>query len=241
MLYGKNGTVYVAARSAERSNVGIKNIEAAHPKSRGKLMIMVLDLADLSTVKPAVEKFLAIEDRLHVLVHNAAVMMPPVGSKTKLGHDLEMGTNCLGPFLLNKLLEDVLRRTAASKMTPSNTVRSVWVSSVVQTGPPKGGVQFDENGNPKQFKAMENYMQSKSGDVFLASEFAKRLGNDGILSVVGGLVPVTKPRLTRLESAPGLDDDGAAKTSACDTTSCYGMVQETDDTAEFHNPDNPIL
>ena len=45
---------------------------------------MVLDLADLSTVKPAVERFLAMEDRLHVLVHNAGVMMPAAGSKTKL-------------------------------------------------------------------------------------------------------------------------------------------------------------
>lgn len=101
-----------------------------------------------------------------------------------------MGTNCLGPFLLNKLLVDILRITAASATHQSNTVRIVWVSSVVATGPPQGGVQFDAKGNPKQFKAMENYMQSKSGDVYLASEFAKRLGNDGILSVVGILILV---------------------------------------------------
>ena len=106
------------------------------------------------------------------------------------GHDLEMGTNCLGPFLLNKLLADILRRTAASETHQSNTVRIVWVSSVVATGPPPGGVQFDKEGNPKQFKGMENYMQSKSGDVYLASEFAKKLGNDGILSVVSTLVSV---------------------------------------------------
>lgn len=84
MLYSKNGTVYIAARSAERANAGIKAIEADHPKSNGRLVSMVLDLADLSTVKPAVERFLEMEERLHVLVHNAAVMVPPVGSKTKL-------------------------------------------------------------------------------------------------------------------------------------------------------------
>lgn len=97
-----------------------------------------------------------------------------------------MATNCLGPFLLNTLLVDILRRTAASQTSRSNTVRIVWVSSIVGTGPPKGGVQFDENGNPKQFSGMENYMQTKAGDVYLASEFAKRLGDDRILSVVGG-------------------------------------------------------
>ena len=84
MLYSKNGTVYIGARSTKRANVGIKTIEAAHRNSRGRLVSMVLDLADLSTIKPAVERFLAMEDRLHILVHNAGVMMPPAGSKTKL-------------------------------------------------------------------------------------------------------------------------------------------------------------
>ena len=31
---------------------------------------------------------------------------------------------------------------------------------------------------------MENYMQSKVGNVFLAAETAKRLGKDGIINVV---------------------------------------------------------
>lgn len=31
---------------------------------------------------------------------------------------------------------------------------------------------------------MENYMQSKTGNVFLAAETAQRLGKDGIISVV---------------------------------------------------------
>ncbi len=83
MLYSHNGTVYVAARSVDRANVGIKAIETAHPNSKGILKPLAIDLADLSTVKPAVERFLAQETQLHVLVHNAGVMTPPAGSKTK--------------------------------------------------------------------------------------------------------------------------------------------------------------
>jgi retinol dehydrogenase-12 len=41
-----------------------------------------VDLADLSTIKPAVEKFTAQEARLDVLFQNAAVMTPPAGSKS---------------------------------------------------------------------------------------------------------------------------------------------------------------
>jgi len=83
MLYSHNGTVYVAARSIERANVGIKAIETAHPNAKGILKPLAIDLADLSTVKPAVKRFLSQENQLHVLVHNAGVMTPPAGSKTK--------------------------------------------------------------------------------------------------------------------------------------------------------------
>ena len=48
----------------------------------------------------------------------------------------------------------------------------------------EGGVSFDEVGNPTVLNGMNNYMVPKSGDAFLAAEFGKRLGNDGILSVV---------------------------------------------------------
>jgi len=44
---------------------------------------MVIDLSDLSSIKPAVETFLAEENRLDILVNNAGVMTPPEGSKTK--------------------------------------------------------------------------------------------------------------------------------------------------------------
>jgi retinol dehydrogenase-12 len=44
-------------------------------------VFLYLDLADLTTIKPAVEEFLGKEERLDVLVNNAAVMVPPTGSK----------------------------------------------------------------------------------------------------------------------------------------------------------------
>ena len=87
ILYLAGGTVYIAARSVSRCEGAIGQIlseTTGHGKSSGKLGSMVVDLADLATVKPAVESFLKKEERLDVLVHNAAVMTPPVGSKDKL-------------------------------------------------------------------------------------------------------------------------------------------------------------
>jgi retinol dehydrogenase-12 len=44
----------------------------------------VIDLADLRTVRPAVDSFLRKEVRLDVLVHNAGVMLAPKGSQDTL-------------------------------------------------------------------------------------------------------------------------------------------------------------
>lgn len=94
-----------------------------------------------------------------------------------------MGTNVLGPFLLTRLLQPLLRKTAASM--PAGSVRCVWVSSMIAFGAPKGGIILDEKtGVPKVLcNAMENYMHSKVGNLFIAKEASQR-DKDGILHVV---------------------------------------------------------
>jgi len=80
ILYSRNATVYVAARSSTFVDTGIKAIQAANPSSKGRLEAFVIGLADLETVKLAVTRFL---EKLHVLVHNAGAMTPSAGSRTK--------------------------------------------------------------------------------------------------------------------------------------------------------------
>ncbi|MCJ1384724.1 hypothetical protein MMC17_007842 [Xylographa soralifera] len=183
MLYAAGGKVYVAARSAEKIKIAIRLIEPSERSSSGKLVALNLDLADLSSIKQSANAFLDAEERLDVVVHNAGIMKPPPGSRTPTGHDLEMGTNCLGPFLFNHFLEGILRKTAAS--APPNSVRVVWLASMVAVSTPQGGVLWNEKTQQPQVlkNAMENYMASKAGNVFLASECAKRLGGDGIISI----------------------------------------------------------
>ncbi|KAF2183638.1 NAD(P)-binding protein [Zopfia rhizophila CBS 207.26] len=183
ILYAKNGIVYVAARSSKRANAAIEVISQAIKESKGALNAMVLDLADLKTIQPAVRQFQAQQSRLDVLFLNAGVMTPPANSKTVDGHDLELGTNCLGSFLLTRLLEPTLKATVSAPGTPSRGVRVVWVSSFLNLGTPAGGVQFDDKGNPVQLKAMDNYMQSKAGIYLLAHEFAQKRADDGVLHV----------------------------------------------------------
>jgi retinol dehydrogenase-12 len=84
------------------------------------------------------------------------------------------------------LLEPILIRTAKMADTPKESVRIVWVTSLLLGGRlPSGGISFQADGTPVLLtKGMDNYMQSKVGDAWLADKFAKRLGEHGILSVV---------------------------------------------------------
>lgn len=126
---------------------------------------------------------MAKETRLDVLTNNAGLMTPPEGSTTAQGFELQMGTNALGPFLFTMCLLPALRKTAQTAAPGS--VRVTWAGSLgVEVYAPKGGIEFDENsGVPKVLGSRLDYGQSKVANVLIASEFAKRFGRDGIISV----------------------------------------------------------
>ncbi|KAJ3053587.1 hypothetical protein HK097_003914 [Rhizophlyctis rosea] len=181
-LYQKNATVYVAGRSKEKADSAIRQIMEEFGGSKGRLEFLKVDFSDFTTIKPAVEEYTSKETRLDVLTNNAGVMTPPVGSKDAHGHELQMGTNCIGHYLFTKLLIPILRQTASSPSSPPGSVRVTWGSSsaMVLTSP-TDGVQFDPaTGAPKVHGvAFTDYGQSKAGDFFLATEFARRLGPNG--------------------------------------------------------------
>ncbi|KAI9834101.1 MAG: hypothetical protein M1819_003386 [Sarea resinae] len=183
-LYAANGTIYIAARNADKGRNAIEELKSAYPSSTGQLQFLPLDLSDLSTIKATAEEFLKSESRLDVLWHNAG--LTAVTGTTKQGHEQTLGTNCLGPFLLNHFLHPLLVKTAAS--SPPNSVRVVWLSSAVISYAPAGGIQFDDINYTKPawfsgLRVFSTYSQSKAGDAYLAYEYAKRAKEQGIVSV----------------------------------------------------------
>ena len=184
ILFSRSATVYIAARNEEKITRAIKIIKESAPTSHGRLVSMVVDLSNLTTIASAVETFKARESSLHGLVLNAGVMTPPKGSQGAQGHELQMTTNCLGGYLLSKCLEPLLISTAAG--SPSGEVRIIWLSSYIQLSTPNGGIIWDKDSDAPMLSKdqMENYMMSKVGNVFLADDVAKRLADKGIISVV---------------------------------------------------------
>ncbi|KAF2625141.1 NAD(P)-binding protein [Macroventuria anomochaeta] len=181
LLFSLHGTVYLAARSKERATTAIDWIRESHPESKGRLEFLYLELADLESIKPAAEAFLAREKRLDVLFNNAGVMVPPQGSKTKQGYELQIGTNCLGHYAFTKLLTPLLVQTA--KTSEAGSVRVVWVSSSAVMGAPTGGVDLDNLDYNKDKFAFQKYSVSKAGNVLHALQFRNLYEKDGVISV----------------------------------------------------------
>lgn len=182
ILYSKGAKVYVAGRSESKAKAAIERVKSACPDASGEIVFLKLDLADLPSIKATTEEFLAKESRLDVLVNNAGVMFPPKGTKTAQDHDLQFGTNCLGPHLFTKYLHPILKQTAAT--SPPNTVRVIWASSLgIQILSPAGGVQFDTSGKLKDINQTVNYAQTKVGNILLAIKTQELLKDAGVISV----------------------------------------------------------
>jgi NAD(P)-dependent dehydrogenase (short-subunit alcohol dehydrogenase family) len=137
----------------------------------------------LATIKPAADVFKAKESRLDTLTNNAGVMNTPPSMKTVQGYELQLGTNCVGPWLFTQHMLPILQKTAAE--APKDSVRVTWAASLAAWYAPRDGVAFDSKTLAPEIGRIKaiNYGQSKAGNILLASEFAKRYGNDGIVSV----------------------------------------------------------
>ncbi|KAH7333416.1 short-chain dehydrogenase [Rhexocercosporidium sp. MPI-PUGE-AT-0058] len=182
ILYARNGKVYLAGRSKTKALAAIKAIETKHPGSTGgQLIFLHLDLNDLSTIRKSADEFLVRENRLDVLFNNAGVMVPPQGSKTVQGYELQLGTNNLAPFLFTSLLTPLLASTA--KTARKDSVRVVWVSSSAVITAPKPAVDFDNMDYHREEGLWTKYSRSKAGLVIYAAEMARRTSGKGIISV----------------------------------------------------------
>jgi NAD(P)-dependent dehydrogenase (short-subunit alcohol dehydrogenase family) len=183
ILYQHNGTVYLAARSESKTQSVMTEVQARHPDSRGRLVFLPLQLDDLTTIKATADAFLSRESRLDVLWNNAGVMVPPQGSKTVQGYELQLGTNNLGHFLLTRLLQPVLERTSLNPAVPRGSVRVVWVSSSAADAAPVPAIDFENMGYQKEEGVWSKYARSKAGSQLYAAELARRTAGTGIISM----------------------------------------------------------
>ncbi|XP_042889681.1 retinol dehydrogenase 11-like [Penaeus japonicus] len=145
-LARKGALVYLACRNREAGAKFAKEVTRA--TGNQDVHFLHLDLTDFSSVVAFVQDFLRCEEKLDVLVNNAAIFHHP---PKQTQHNLEIifQTNYLGVFLLTSLLLDTARRTPNSRIifVSSESHRLVSVRDVETFDPsePVRVEKFDDH------------------------------------------------------------------------------------------------
>jgi retinol dehydrogenase-12 len=161
------GRVYLTARSPTAGAAAVAEIRAA--TGNDAVFYLLLDLADLDSVRACAAAFLALDEPLHVLVNNAGV----AGRRglTRQGFELMFGVNHLGHFALTSAL--------LGRLTARAPARVVTVSSDAHYAAP--GIQFSALRRPARgLTGMGEYAVSKLGNVLFSAELGRRTAGTGV-------------------------------------------------------------
>jgi NAD(P)-dependent dehydrogenase (short-subunit alcohol dehydrogenase family) len=176
--------VVLACRSPERGQAALERLEGE--ERSGSVELMMLDLADLSSVRSFATKLTEQNERLDLLVNNAGVMVPPF-SQTPEGFELQFAVNFLGHFALTGLLMEPLEKVAAARV--------VTLSSLAHRG---GRIDFDNLAGEKKYRAWSAYQRSKLACLVFTLELGRRLAKAGSTIVSAAAHPgATKSDLQR--------------------------------------------
>lgn len=173
LLASKNCFVLLGVRNISKGNAAIeklrKDLGDNNGNSIGRLELVEIDLSDLNTITNAVDQIRAKTDKLNLIIHNAGVMNPPIGSKSKQGYELQLGTNVVGPYLLQKKLDPFFIGC------DTDFKRIVWLTSSSHlTSPPSGGIQWDDiNFIKNEQESALAYGQSKLANIYLSNMWSK--------------------------------------------------------------------
>ncbi|QAY73407.1 SDR family NAD(P)-dependent oxidoreductase [Agromyces protaetiae] len=163
-LAGAGAHVVLAVRSLERGETARAEIAAAVPGA--SLDVRRIDLGDLASVRAFADGIRTDSEPLHALVNNAGVMQPPKRLETADGHELQFGSNFLGPFLLTNLLLPKLLEHA----TPGAPARVATMSSGTAN---YGRINFHDLEWRTRYQAHLAYAQSKLADLLMTLRLAE--------------------------------------------------------------------
>lgn len=160
LLADRGASVTLACRDERRGDAGANRLRAA--VAGADVDLLQVDLADLSSVRAAAERWRADHDGLDVLVNNAGVMAPPL-RRTADGFELQFGVNHLGHFALTGLLFDALRGDAPRVVTVASGAHRM------------GAIAFEDlNWTHRRYRAWRAYGQSKLANLLFTFELQRR-------------------------------------------------------------------
>jgi retinol dehydrogenase 12 len=167
-IAGRGGRTFLACRSSQKGEAAVASITATYGSEAASFLL--LDLADLASVRACASQFRSLGEPLHVLINNAGV----AGRRglTADGFELMFGVNHIGHFALTSALLDCLIASRA---------RIVNVSSDAHYQ--AKGIDFDAvRRRTRNITGMPEYSVSKLCNVLFSQELARRLDGTGVAS-----------------------------------------------------------
>ena len=165
-------TVVMACRSKERGTWALDEVRKVAEST--KVEMMQVDMSWQGSIRQFAADFTRRYKNLHVLIHNAAnfnyTQKKPV--LTADGFETIFATNHLGPFLLTRLLLDMLKASAPSRII---TVASKGLISF-----PFLDIEFDNLYAERYFSVQDAYYHSKLAQVMFTFYLADCLRGTGV-------------------------------------------------------------
>lgn len=194
----KPATLIIAYRSPDKTLALIDELAALAPDTQ--VRGVMLDLANLDSIRAAAAEVNQMVDHLDLLINNAGVMSVQTRDLTNFGVEAHFGINHIGHFIFTNLILGLLR--AAAARNPPGDTRIVNLSGGwYQFGP----VRFDDynwDGKPVPedqepdrarlamfgcqtegaFLPEAAYAQSKTANILFSVYLSQNLAKEGIYS-----------------------------------------------------------
>ncbi|TDL29018.1 NAD-P-binding protein [Rickenella mellea] len=180
LLARAGAKVYLAARNESRATGALFRLDAeGRGPGNGDVVWLKLDLSDPRAAKQSAEVFLQKEQRLDILINNAAIMSSPF-QMNAVGIQETMVVNHFSPFIFTRTLLPLLKSTAEA----GSDVRIIAVTSSTITMVPRDAhFRTREDWNVKYegqvFDGLKRYAKSKLASVLWINELQRRLNADG--------------------------------------------------------------
>ncbi len=166
-LARRGAEVILACRDKGKGEAALRKLKNEQPEAKTELML--LDLADLASVRNFASEFTSKYDKLDILINNAGLMFPPY-MKTVDGFEIQFGTNHLGHFALTGLLmEHIIKTPEARVVTVSSGAHKLG-----------GWIHFDDLNWQKKYSKIAAYSQSKLANLLFTFELQKRFEGAGL-------------------------------------------------------------
>jgi NAD(P)-dependent dehydrogenase (short-subunit alcohol dehydrogenase family) len=164
----RGATTVLACRNQAKADAAAKAV--TQRTWNDDVHVVVLDLADLASVRKAADEISGKWGRLDVLVNNAGGTWSQ-RQYTAQGIEYTFGVNHLGHFYLTNLLSERLRADAPARVVSVTSIGHHFAF---------GGMRFDDLQSEKRYEGMEVYCRSKLANVLFIRQLSKRLQGSGV-------------------------------------------------------------